>query len=172
MEEIFLDSSYLNTNILQSIGALTSLKILSLYSCTGLIGSLPHQGWCDLRNIEKLDISWNAFEGTLPYCLGNLTSLRMLYISNNQFTGNLTPPLANLTSLRFLSLSRNHFEISMSFLSSLANLSNLKILIADRNKLVMEPNSQHTSIPKFQLYLISLSNCTTDDELGLGVETS
>ncbi|XVF65221.1 hypothetical protein PTKIN_Ptkin09bG0229900 [Pterospermum kingtungense] len=43
VEEIILDGSYLNTNILQSIGVLTSLQTLSLYDC-GLIGSLPHQG--------------------------------------------------------------------------------------------------------------------------------
>ena len=43
VEEIFLDHSYLNNNILQSIGVLTSLKTLSLSNC-GLIGSLPDQG--------------------------------------------------------------------------------------------------------------------------------
>ncbi|XP_022722223.1 receptor-like protein 12 [Durio zibethinus] len=123
VEEIFLDRSYLNNNILQSIGVFTFLKTLSLYEC-GLIGSLPNQGWCDLRNLESLDISGNALEGILPYCLGNLTSLLELDISYNQFTGNLTP-LANLSSLRFISLSRNRLQISMPFLS-LANLPNLK----------------------------------------------
>ncbi|XVF65152.1 hypothetical protein PTKIN_Ptkin09bG0223700 [Pterospermum kingtungense] len=43
VKEIILDYSYLDTNILQSIGVLTSLKTLSLREC-GLIGSLPHQG--------------------------------------------------------------------------------------------------------------------------------
>ena len=43
VEEIFLGHSYLNNNILQSIGVLTSLKTLSLSNC-GLIGSLPDQG--------------------------------------------------------------------------------------------------------------------------------
>ncbi|XP_022723005.1 LRR receptor-like serine/threonine-protein kinase FLS2 isoform X2 [Durio zibethinus] len=164
VEEIFLDGSYLNNNILQSIGVFTSLKTLSLFSC-GLIGSLPNQGWCDLRNLETLDISWNALEGILPYCLGNLTSLLELDISYNQFTGSLTP-LANLSSLRFVSLSTNHFQISMPFLS-LANLPNLKILLGDENKMIMEPNSFHASIPKFQLNIISLSKCTTDKGLSL-----
>ncbi|XWS13485.1 hypothetical protein CRYUN_Cryun36dG0041100 [Craigia yunnanensis] len=131
VEEIFLDDSYLNNNILQSIGVLTSLKTLSLSNC-GLIGSLPNQGWCDLRNLEELDMGRNALEGMLPYCLGNLTSLLLLDISYNQFTGNLAP-LANLTALRFISLSRNRFQISMPFLS-LANLPNLKILLAMRTR--------------------------------------
>ncbi|XWS13480.1 hypothetical protein CRYUN_Cryun36dG0040600 [Craigia yunnanensis] len=164
VEEIFLDDSYLNNNILQSIGVLTSLKTLSLSNC-GLIGSLPNQGWCDLRNLEELDMGKNALEGMLPYCLGNLTSLLLLDISYNQFTGNLAP-LANLTALRFISLSRNRFQISMSFLS-LANLPNLKILLGDENKMVMEPNSFHTSVPKFQLNIIKLSKCTTDHKLGI-----
>ncbi|KAK8682390.1 hypothetical protein V6N13_054778 [Hibiscus sabdariffa] len=43
VEEIFLDSSRLDTNILHSIGVITSLKRLSLSRC-GLVGSLPHQG--------------------------------------------------------------------------------------------------------------------------------
>ncbi|XWS13481.1 hypothetical protein CRYUN_Cryun36dG0040700 [Craigia yunnanensis] len=138
VEEIFLDDSYLNNNILQSIGVLTSLKTLSLSNC-GLIGSLPNQGWCDLRNLEELDMVGNALEGMLPYCL----------------------------ALRFISLSRNRFQISMPFLS-LANLPNLKILLGNENKMVMEPNSFHTSVPKFQLNIIKLSKCTTDH--GLGIE--
>ncbi|XP_022722220.1 LRR receptor-like serine/threonine-protein kinase GSO2 [Durio zibethinus] len=164
VEEIFLDGSYLNNNILQSIGVFTSLKTLSLSSC-GLTGSLPNQGWCDLKNLEKLDIKGNAFEGILPYCLGNLTSLLKLDISYNQFTGNLTP-LANLSSLRSVTLSKNRCQISMPFLS-LANLPNLKFLLADENNIVMEPNSFHTSIPKFQLNVFSLSKCTTDKGLSL-----
>ncbi|XWS10509.1 hypothetical protein CRYUN_Cryun39dG0085700 [Craigia yunnanensis] len=164
VEEIFLDDSYLNNNILQSIGVLTSLKTLSLSNC-GLIGSLPERGWCDLRNVEELDMGWNALGGMLPNCLGNLTSLHVLDISYNKFTGNLTP-LANITSLGFISISRNHFQISLSFLS-LANLPNLKILLGDENKMVMEPKSFHTSIPKFQLNVIKLSRCTTDHELVL-----
>ncbi|XP_022722224.1 receptor-like protein 12 [Durio zibethinus] len=164
VEKIFLDKSYLDNNVLQSIGVFTSLKTLSLHNC-GLIGSLPNQGWCDLRKLETLDISWNALEGILPYCLGNLTSLIELDISYNQFTGSLTP-LANLSSLRFISFSTNHFQISMPFLS-LANLPNLKILLGDENKMIMEPNPFHASIPKFQLNIISLSNCTTDKGLSL-----
>ncbi|XP_022722215.1 LRR receptor-like serine/threonine-protein kinase FLS2 [Durio zibethinus] len=152
VEEIFLDGSYLNNNILQSIGNFFHEFI-------------KFSGWCDLKNLEKLDIKENAFEGILPYCLGNLTSLLELDISDNQFTGNLTH-LANLSSLRSVTLSRNRCQISMPFLS-LANLPNLKFLLADENKIVMEPNSFHTSIPKFQLNFFSFSKCTTDKGLSL-----
>ncbi|KAK8571647.1 hypothetical protein V6N12_027727 [Hibiscus sabdariffa] len=162
VEEIFLDSSRLDTNILHSIGIITSLKRLSLSRC-GLVGSLPHQGWCYLKNLEILDVSSNALEGMLPYCVGNMTSLRELYMSDNQLTGNLSP-LTNLTSLKTLSLSRNHFQIPTSF-GPFTNLPNLKALLIDENKMVVEP-SIHTSVPKFQLKFISMSKCITSQELG------
>ncbi|KAK8548446.1 hypothetical protein V6N12_061360 [Hibiscus sabdariffa] len=161
VEEMVLDDSSLNTNILQSVGVFTSLKTLSLYGC-GLIGSLPDQGWCDLRNLEVLDVSLNALEGMLPPCISNLTSLRELDLSDNRFVGNLTH-LANLTSIRLISLSRNHFQIPMSYVP-FANFPNLKVLLIDGNKMEMEPFF-HTSIPKFQLKVLSLSKFITSQEL-------
>ncbi|KAL1111081.1 hypothetical protein V6Z11_D02G033200 [Gossypium hirsutum] len=144
LEEIYLGNSTLNTNILQSIGVFASLKTLSLYHC-GLIGPLPNQGWCDLRNLEVLDVSENALEGMLPRCFSSLTSLRVLDVS------------------------RNHFQIPLSF-APFANLSNLKSLWINENKMVMEP-SFYTSIPKFQLEVISLSKCITSQQLSLKLRT-
>ncbi|KAA3485659.1 receptor-like protein kinase BRI1-like 3 isoform X1 [Gossypium australe] len=118
LEEIYLDYSRLNINILQSIGVFTSLKTLSLYSCA-LIGSLPNQ--------------------------------------------------ASLTSLRAISLSSNHFQIPISF-APLANFPNLEVLLADENKLEMEPYF-HTLVPKFQLKFISLSKCRTSQQLSLELPT-
>ncbi|OMO71017.1 Leucine-rich repeat, typical subtype [Corchorus capsularis] len=158
VEQMFLDDSHLDPNILQRIGGLTSLKSLSL-SYSRLIGTLPHHGWCDLRKLEELYVDGNALEGNLPSCLGNLTSLRVLDISSNQFTGDLTP-LSYLRSLRFLFLSRNLFQVPLSFI--LTNLTDLKIFFCDENKLVKEPIF-HTPIPKSQLIAISLSKCTSDD---------
>ncbi|TYG78086.1 hypothetical protein ES288_D02G028800v1 [Gossypium darwinii] len=144
LEEIYLDYSTLNTNILQSIGVFASLKTLSLHNC-GLIGPLPNQGWCDLKNLEVLDVSGNALEGMLPHCFSNLTSLRVLDIS------------------------RNHFQIPLSF-APFANLSNLKALSINENKMVMKP-SFYTSIPKFQLEVISLPKCITSQQLSRKVPT-
>ncbi|XP_040943984.1 receptor-like protein 13 isoform X3 [Gossypium hirsutum] len=144
VEELYFDGSTLNTNILQSIGVFASLKTLSLHDC-GLIGPLPNHGWCDLRNLEVLDVSGNALEGMLPHCFSNLTSLRELHISANRF------------------------QIPLSF-APFANLSNLKVLSGDENKMVMEP-SFYTSVPKFQLTSISLSKCITSQQLNLELPT-
>ncbi|XP_022722218.1 probable inactive leucine-rich repeat receptor kinase XIAO [Durio zibethinus] len=166
LEEFDLSDNLIKDSIFASLSGLSNLKYLHI-SSNQLNGSIDMKvsGWCDLKNLEKLDIKENAFEGILPYCLGNLTSLLELDISDNQFTGNLTH-LANLSSLRSVTLSRNRCQISMPFLS-LANLPNLKFLLADENNIVMEPNSFHTSIPKFQLNVFSLSKCTTDKGLSL-----
>ncbi|KAK8571687.1 hypothetical protein V6N12_027762 [Hibiscus sabdariffa] len=186
LQELQLDSNLLNNSVFASLNGLPNLKYLHI-SYNQLKGSLDmkdldafsslrelymrgnelkdfviHKGCCDLKNLEVLDLSSNAFEGMLPNYLGNLNSLRELDVSDNQFSGNLTP-LANLTSLRYLSLSRNHLQIPMS-LEPLVDLPNLEFLYGDENKMVMEP-SLHSSLPKFQLKFISVSKCITPQEL-------
>ncbi|XP_040957962.1 receptor-like protein 9a [Gossypium hirsutum] len=161
LEELVLDGLHLNNSILQNIHVLKSLKALSLNDC-GLTGTLPTQGWCDLRKLEVLVLSENALEGELPSCLANLSSLYHLDISNNQFIGNgASIALANLTLLRFVSLALNLFEVP-SFFMSFANHSHLKVLSSDQNKLVKESTIQ-TWVPKFQIKVFHLSNCTTEE---------
>ncbi|XVF65156.1 hypothetical protein PTKIN_Ptkin09bG0224000 [Pterospermum kingtungense] len=145
VEKIILDHSYIDTNILQSIGVLTSLKTLSLDGC-GLIGSLPHQGWCELENLEELYVSGNALEGTLPYCMdgnnfvGDIStadfsdsSLRDIDLSDNNLHGKLPRGIGNLSSLSRLAFSNNQFDgsIPMEF----CNLFELEFLELSRNNL-------------------------------------
>ncbi|TYI76193.1 hypothetical protein E1A91_D06G059500v1, partial [Gossypium mustelinum] len=80
--EFIQQNSRLTHNILQSIGALTSLKSLIL-SNSSLTGPLPPKGWCGLRKLEELDLSGNALDGSIPSCFRNLTSLDLLDISSN-----------------------------------------------------------------------------------------
>ncbi|GMI64332.1 receptor like protein 13 [Hibiscus trionum] len=186
LEELNLNGNLLNNSVFASLNGFSNLKSLDI-SHNQLTGSLDmkdldafsslrelymsnnqlkdfvtHRGGCDLKKLQVWDLSWNAFEGMLPHCLVNLTSLRELDVSNNQFSGNLTP-LANLTSLEYLSLSKNHFQIPVSF-TPLVDLPNLKFLYGNENKMVMEP-SLHTSAPKFQLKVISVSKCIPSQKL-------
>ncbi|CAL5345298.1 unnamed protein product [Camellia sinensis] len=157
LQELYLDYSSIDKIFLHNVGVMSSLRVLTLRNIS-LNGSLPNQGWCELSNLQELDLSENGFNGMLPSCLEDLTSIRILDLSFNQFTGNLTSsPLSNLPTLEFLSLSYNHFEIPVSFIS-FCNHSKLKVFLGDNNRLSDQIEFQ-TWIPKFQLKVLSLSNC-------------
>ncbi|THF99561.1 hypothetical protein TEA_001573 [Camellia sinensis var. sinensis] len=161
LQELYLDYSSIDKIFLHNVGVMSSLRVLTLRNIS-LNGSLPNQGWCELSNLQELDLSENGFNGMLPSCLEDLTSIRILDLSFNQFTGNLTSsPLSNLPTLEFLSLAYNHFEIPVSFIS-FCNHSKLKVFLGDNNRLSDQIELQ-TWIPKFQLKVLSLSNCGSNN---------
>ncbi|KAI9393840.1 hypothetical protein POPTR_005G008600v4, partial [Populus trichocarpa] len=125
LEELYLDRTSLPINFLQNIGALPALKVLSVGECD-LHDTLPAQGLCELKNLEQLDLYGNNLGGSLPDCLGNLSSLQLLDVSINQFTGNInSSPLTNIISLEFRSLSNNLFEFPI-LMKPFMNHSSLK----------------------------------------------
>ncbi|MCD7463208.1 hypothetical protein HAX54_050158 [Datura stramonium] len=134
----YLEGSYLNENFLSSIGQMTSLKVLNM-AFGGNYGTLPNQGWCELKNIQELAFINNNFEGTLPSCLGNLTSLRWLGLDGNHFTGNIDsyPFWRRLTSLEYLDISFNQFEVPVS-LNQFLNHSKLTYLDVGYNTLTTD----------------------------------
>jgi Leucine-rich repeat (LRR) protein len=120
-----------------------------------------------LKNLKHLNLFENNLGGSLPDCLGNLSSLQLLEVSNNQFTGNIASgPLTNLISLEFLSLSNNLFEIPTS-MKPFMNHSSLKIFSSENNRLVTEPAAFVNLIPKFQLVFFSLSK--TSEALNVAI---
>ncbi|KAI5560276.1 hypothetical protein BDE02_16G036800 [Populus trichocarpa] len=106
-QELHLDNTSLPINFLQNIGALPALKVLSVGECD-FYGTLPAQGWCELKNLKQLDLSRNNLGGSLPDCLGNLSSLQLFDVSQNQFTGNI-PPVLLPTSYP---LNSSHYQIT------------------------------------------------------------
>ncbi|XP_058208335.1 cuscuta receptor 1-like [Rhododendron vialii] len=145
---------------------MSSLRVLSLRSAVHN-ASLPDRGWCELNYLQELDLSENDLKGSLPSCVGNLTSIRLLDLSYNQLHGNLTSsPLINLAALEYLFISHNHLEIPIS-LVSFYNQSKLKVLIGDNNRLSDQIEFQR-SIPRFQLQVFSLSSCSSN-KLGMQV---
>ncbi|KAI5593698.1 hypothetical protein BDE02_03G029600 [Populus trichocarpa] len=158
-----------NYSILSCLTELSSLRIyIYMLSCIILISKryfhhyfdyfkINYTGWCELKNLKQLDLSGNNLEGSLPDCLGNLSSLQLLDVSENQFTGNIiSGPLTNLVSLEFLSLSNNLFEVPTS-MKPFMNHSSLKFFFSENNRLVTEPAAFDNLIPKFQLVFFSLS---------------
>ncbi|CAA3014515.1 LRR receptor-like serine threonine- kinase GSO1 [Olea europaea subsp. europaea] len=156
LERLFLDNSAVGGNFLQGIGATTSLKILSLTKC-GLNGTLPVRGWCELKNLQELNLSWNECEGILPSCVANMTSLRLIDLSHNKLTGNIaSSPLSKLTSLEYLSISSNNFKVPISF-KTFFNHSNFKFIFLENNEIINE-NVLGNWVPNFQLEVFSMSN--------------
>ncbi|XP_057501085.1 cuscuta receptor 1-like [Actinidia eriantha] len=149
LKALHLDYSSIDNNFLYNVGVMSSLRVLSLRN-SGLNGSLPEQGWCELSNLQELDLSDNNLKGMIPSCLGNLTSIQLLDISNNQLSGNLAlSPLSHLTTLEELYLFKNSFEIPIPFVSFF-NHSKLKVLVGESKDFIDQIEFQ-TMIPRFQL---------------------
>ncbi|KAE9462823.1 hypothetical protein C3L33_05269, partial [Rhododendron williamsianum] len=155
IETLLMDFVILD-DVLPYIRVMTSLQVLSLTSCDSKrISSI--EGLCELKKLRELDITQSSFGDTLPWCLANLTSLRLLDITSNHFTGNIArSPLINLTSLEYLAISNNHFEVPISF-KSFFNHSKLVFIESLNNTLLEEEDFLATS-PSFQLIGLCLSN--------------
>ncbi|ERN16864.1 probable LRR receptor-like serine/threonine-protein kinase At1g74360 [Amborella trichopoda] len=59
--------------------------------------------------LEWLNVWGNNFTGNIPSQIGSLRNLVSLFLGNNSFSREIPASLENCTSLRFLDLSRNNF---------------------------------------------------------------
>ncbi|KAH9668123.1 Receptor-like protein 13 [Citrus sinensis] len=156
----------LNTSFLQIISeSMPSLKYLSLSDSTlGTNSSrILDQGLCSLVHLQELYIDNNDLRGSLPWCLANMTSLRILDVFANQLTGSISSsPLVHLTSIEELYLSNNHLRIPIS-LEPLFNHSRLKIFRTYNNEINAEIIESHSlTAPNFQLQSLSMSSLHGD----------
>ena len=73
--------------------------------------------------------------GPIPASLANMSKLEMIYLVATGLTG-VVPSFGLLPNLRYLDLAYNHLEAGdWSFLSSLANCTQLKKVCLDGNSL-------------------------------------
>ncbi|KAI4356205.1 hypothetical protein L6164_000245 [Bauhinia variegata] len=147
------------------LGNLSNLEVLILRKNFLLSGTKPIQGFCELKKIRVLDLSYNSFHGHLPRCFGNLTSLRALDLSKNFLSGDIpTSAFARLNSVEYLSLLFNYFEGSFP-LSLFANNSQLKVLALEmaadsEHKFQVDTEVQGVPwVPSFQLEVLHMPNC-------------
>ncbi|KAG5589874.1 hypothetical protein H5410_040388 [Solanum commersonii] len=115
--------------------------------------------WCELKHIEELDFLNNNFEGTLPSCLGNFTSLRWLSLAGNNLRGNIASHSIwiRLKSLEFLDIANNQFEVPLSF-SQFSNYTKLIYLNVAYNTIITDTEFQNW-IPNFQLEFFAIQRC-------------
>ncbi|RID48888.1 hypothetical protein BRARA_I05363 [Brassica rapa] len=135
----------------------SSLHVLNL--AKNQLSSIP-KGYleiCALMNLRELNLRSNALTN-LPYCLGNLSSIRTLDLSENQMNGDLSSFVSDLPStLEYLSLFDNDFNGSFWF-SSLANHTRLTVFKLSSNLGMIQAQAESSWLPPFQLKILKLKN--------------
>ncbi|KAJ9555787.1 hypothetical protein OSB04_010401 [Centaurea solstitialis] len=76
-------------------------------SSNNFVGEIPGDGFGNLTQLVDFDLSFNSFNGSIPYQIFGLTNLRYLDMSYNSFEGNLGPELGKLQNLESLDLTNN-----------------------------------------------------------------
>ncbi|KAI8001067.1 putative LRR receptor-like serine/threonine-protein kinase [Camellia lanceoleosa] len=113
-------------------------------SLTGnnLLGNLPSSIGLWLPNFNVLYLGGNNLIGIIPESISNASKLTSLDLGNNAFTGSIPKSLGNLRPLQSLNFQGNNLTSGssssspeLSFLTSLVNCKNLKVLSITRNPL-------------------------------------
>ncbi|PHU19277.1 hypothetical protein BC332_10428 [Capsicum chinense] len=65
------------------------------------------------KHLGDIYLDQNQLSGSLPNCLGNITSLREIHLSSNKLSSNIPPSLGNLQDLVVLDLSSNNMVGSL-----------------------------------------------------------
>ncbi|KAL6126937.1 hypothetical protein ACLB2K_074982 [Fragaria x ananassa] len=93
-------------------------------------GTLP-ASISNLSALSKLHVYSNQLHGSIPAGIGNLVSMQKLYMGDNMFTGNIPTDIGKLSGLGLLRFDNNRLSGSLPF--SLGNLTTLVRLELQRN---------------------------------------
>ncbi|KAI7979741.1 Receptor-like protein 13 [Camellia lanceoleosa] len=158
MRHLDLSGNHFDKDAFRILGALPSLKFLSLESnriegplsnqeltynlsnlevlllkSNQLNGTLPMEGLTSFRRLETLDLSENNFFASIPPSIGALSSLKALSLAQNNLNGSLPiQGLCKLKKLEELDLSHNLFEGILP--PCLSNLRSLKFFDISLNQ--------------------------------------
>ncbi|GKV31137.1 hypothetical protein SLEP1_g39871 [Rubroshorea leprosula] len=87
----------------------------------------------DLKRLRYLDLSWNAFVGSIPSSLGTISTLRELYLSGNKLNETIPMWIGKLLAIRKLILYSNQLRGSVP--NSIGQLSELEMIDFSKNLL-------------------------------------
>ncbi|XP_062078843.1 receptor-like protein 35 [Humulus lupulus] len=113
-------------------------SVRGFYISNNNVSGKIHPLFCNLTNLESLDMSNNNLSGEILPCLGSISSLRELTLSGNKFEGSIPSSLGNLTWLYLLDLSKNRLSgriPRMGNNSLFCNLRDLLVLDVSNNQL-------------------------------------
>jgi len=132
LQELYLENCSLSGPFLLPKTSHVNLSFLSI-SMNHFQGQIPSEIGARLPGLEVLFMSDNGFNGSIPFSLGNISSLQVLDLSNNNLQGQIHGWIGNMSSLEFLDLSGNNFSgrLPPRFDTSL----NLRYVYLSRNKL-------------------------------------
>ncbi|GKV33258.1 hypothetical protein SLEP1_g41786 [Rubroshorea leprosula] len=176
LEELFLDQSPLSINFLQNIGALTSLRSISLRDC-GFTGTLPTQvpnSFKSFANHSNLKVFFSDFNQLVPEHDHVQTRVpkfqpRVLSLSNCRANEELTKPpslLYYLYDLRYVDLSFDQFMGALPYWL-FENNTRLQVAVMKNNSFM---GSFHLpSRPNLDVQEIDISNNQVQGEIPLNI---
>lgn len=107
---------------------------VEIYGADGMEGGVMSESLCTLTFVATIRLSNMGLTGTLPPCLGELSSLTELDLSYNRLSGNIPLSFVNMSSLAVIDLAYNQLE-GETALSTLCMLSNLSVVDLSGNQL-------------------------------------
>lgn len=87
-----------------------------------------------ITSLFTFDMSNNAFEGDIPYNIGDLVATHGLNLSHNLLSGSIPPSISNLTLLNCLDLSHN--MLTGHIPQELVRLTSMGVFNVSENQLV------------------------------------
>jgi len=132
LEELYLENCSLLGPFLLPKTSHVNLSFLSI-SMNHFQGQIPLEIGARLPGLKVLFMSDNGFNGSIPFSLGNISSLQGLDLSNNILQGQIPEGIWNMSSLEFLALSGNN--LSGRLPPRVSTSSNLRSVYLSRNKL-------------------------------------
>ncbi|KAK2990095.1 hypothetical protein RJ640_017766 [Escallonia rubra] len=131
LESLELSSNSLSGTIPPQLYNISSIQIFSITNNL-LSGSFPPSLGLSLPNLKSFLVAQNRFSGSIPVSLANASGLVIISAGQNAFTGPIPLNLGTLQELERLHFGGNPLGTdksnNISFLSSLTNCTNLRVL--------------------------------------------
>ncbi|CAL9201555.1 unnamed protein product, partial [Musa hybrid cultivar] len=109
LKYLFLSNNSFSGNLSPRItNIMPSLQWFDL-STNNMSGEIPFS-YCQLRNLEGLQLFENNLSGEVPNCWKNSSNLLLLDLSSNKLIGGVPDSLCNLQTLESLHLSHNNLS--------------------------------------------------------------